>query len=305
MANAWVAAALEVALALRVEPAQQYAGYFEQRSLAARDELGAAQQRLAAFQREHGIVVTEDRIDLEQTRLAELANTLSSLEQQRADSGSRQRQAGGRDADAMPEVLANNAVAQLKAELGRTEAQLGQLATRLGDQHPQLQALRAQRDELVERLQAETRRVAGSITVVDRINQQREAGARAALEAQRQRVLALKTLRDESQLLLREVEQAQRAYDSLQQRQAQAELEGGVTRAPMSLLSPATEPARASAPRWPVLAALAAVLGVLAMTGGLALAEVRRRRVRTEADLVQDLGVPLLGNLSRLDPRGA
>lgn len=305
MANAWVAASLAVAVELRVEPARQYARYFESRSRAARDALEAAQQRLADFQREHGIVVAGDRIDLEQTRLAELARQLASLEQQRLDSGSRQRQADGRDAEALPEVLTNPAIAQLKAELGRTEAQLGQLATRVGEQHPQWQALSAQRDELRERLRAETRRVAGGVAVVDRINQQREAGMSAALQAQRERVMALKSQRDESQLLLREVEQAQRDYDALLQRQSQAELEGGVTRAPMSLLSAAAEPTRASAPRWPVLAALAALLGVLAAAGGVGLAEARSRRVRTDNDLVRDLGVPLLGSLSRLDTRGA
>jgi chain length determinant protein EpsF len=305
MANAWVQASLAVALELRVEPARQYAGYFEQRSQAARAGLEAAQQRLVAFQREHGIVVADDRIDLEQTRLAELGSQLASLQQQRVDSGSRQRQADGRDAEALPEVLTNPAIAQLKAELGRTEAQLGQLATRLGESHPQLQALTAQRDEQRERLRAETRRVAGSAVVVDRINQQREAAARDALEAQRERVLALKTRRDEGQLLQREVEQARRAYDALQQRQAQAELEGGVTRAPMSLLSPATAPSRASAPRAPVLAGLATLLGLLVAAGGLGLAERRSRRLRTLDDITRDLGVPLLGSLAPASARGA
>lgn len=301
MANAWVAASVALALELRVEPARQYAGYFEQRARAARDALESAQQRLAAFRREHGIVVADDRIDLEQTRLAELARQVASLQQQRVDSGSRQRQVGARDADSLPEVLNNPAIAELKAELGRAEAQWGQLATRLGEQHPQLTALTAQRDELRARLDAETRRVAGGLGVVERINQQREAQTQAALAAQRARVLGLTSRRDEGLVLQREVDQAQRAYDALMQRQAQAELEGGVTRAPMSVLSPATPPSRPSAPRLPVLAALAGLLGVLVTAAGVGLAESRSRRLRTERDLSQGLGVPLLVSLTRFD----
>lgn len=308
MANAWVAASVAVALELRVEPAQQYAGYFEQRSRAARDALEAAQQRLAAYQREHGILVADDRIDLEQTRLAELARQLASLQSQSVDSSSRERQAqraGGRDAEGLPEVLTNPAVSQIKAELARTEAQIGQLSTRLGEQHPQLTALAAQREELRARLDAETRRIAGGVGLVNRINQQREAETRDALAAQRERVLGLSSRRDEGLVLQREVDQARRAYDALLQRQSQAELEGGVTRAPMSLLSPASPPTRASAPRLPVLAGLALLLGVLAATAGVATAEWRSRRLRTDRDLTHGLGVPLLGTLARLDTRGA
>lgn len=308
MANAWVAASVAVALELRVEPARQYAGYFEERSRAARDELEAAQQRLAEYQRSHGIVVAEDRIDLEQTRLAELTRQLSNLQSQSVDSGSRQRQAlqgGGRDADGLPEVLTNPAISQIKGELARTEAQIGQLATRLGEQHPQLAALAGQRDQLRTRLEAETRRIAGGVGLVNRINQQREAETRAALSAQRDRVLALSSRRDSGLVLQREVDQARRAYDTLQQRQSQAELESGVTRAPMSLLSPATPPTRASAPRPAVLAGLSLLLGLLAMTGGVALMEAKSRRLRTDRDLTQALGVPLLGTLARLDTRGS
>lgn len=305
MANAWVAASVAVALELRVEPARQYAGYFEARSRQARDALEAAQQRLADFQREHGIVLADDRLDLEQTRLAELSRQLASLQSQSVDSSSRQRQAGGRDAEGLPEVLGNAAVSQLKGELARTEAQIGQLSTRLGEQHPQLAALAAQRDELQARLQAETRRIAGGVGLVNRINQQRESETRGALALQRERVLSLKSRRDEGLVLQREVEQAQRAYDALMQRQSQAELEGGVTRAPLTLLSPATPPTRASAPRWPVLAALATLLGVLTAAAGVAVAEGRSRRLRTDSDLIRELGVPLLATLPRMDTRGA
>jgi polysaccharide biosynthesis transport protein len=300
MANAWVAASAAVALDLRVEPARQYAEYFERQSKAAREDLMAAQQRLSAFQRTHGLVLSDERLDLEQMRLADLSRQLGSLQQQSLDSGSRLRQGGGQAAEGLQDVLNNPAIGQLKAELARTEAQLGQLATRLGDNHPQLTALAAQRDELRNRLEAETRRIAGGVGLSNRINQQREAETAAALGAQRERVLSLKSRRDEGQLLLREAEQAQRTYDALLQRRNQSELEGEATRAPMSLLSPAVPPAQASAPRAAVLAALALLLGALVALGGVALAELRWRRLHGEADVVDALGLPVLGRLSNM-----
>jgi polysaccharide biosynthesis transport protein len=305
MANAWVAASVAVALALRVEPARQYAGFFEAQAAAARNTLEAAQARLAEHQRQHGLVVASDRLDLEQARLEDLSRQVALLQQQTVDSASRQRQASGGQAEGLQEVLNNAAVSQLKGELARTEAQLGQLATRLGDQHPQLTALAAQRDELRARLEAETRRVASGLGLANRINQQREAETRAALAAQRERFLALKTQRDEALVLQREVEQAQRSFDSLLQRRSQSELEGGATRAPMSVLSPATAPARAASPQQPVLLALALLLGSVIATAGTLALETRRRRVRSAHDVERELGLPVLGVLSPLHTRGA
>ena len=56
--------------------------------------------------------------------------------------------------------------------------------------------------ELRSRLDAETRRVTGGVGVTNTINRQREAEVRAALEAQRAKVLRLKAVRDEGAVLV-------------------------------------------------------------------------------------------------------
>jgi uncharacterized protein involved in exopolysaccharide biosynthesis len=56
VANAFVQAYIDTTIDLRVEPARQYSGFFNQRAQAAREKLEASQTRLSEYQRARGIV---------------------------------------------------------------------------------------------------------------------------------------------------------------------------------------------------------------------------------------------------------
>ena len=210
LANAFVQAYIDTTLDLRVDPAKQYAGFFDTRAKELRDNLEKAQGRLSAFQNAKGIIATDERFDVENFRLNELSSQLVQLQTMSAESQSRQNNAGGD----MQEVLNNPLIANLKIDLSRNEARLRELNQRLGDNHPQVIEARANINELRSRIGAETQRVMGSVGVANTVNRQREAQVRASLEQQRQKVLQMKALRDEGMVLVRDVENAQRAYDA-------------------------------------------------------------------------------------------
>jgi hypothetical protein len=65
IANAFAQAYIETNIELRVEPAKQYATWFDARSKQLRDGLEAAQAKLSAYQREKGIVALDERLDIE------------------------------------------------------------------------------------------------------------------------------------------------------------------------------------------------------------------------------------------------
>ncbi len=299
VANTLVRAYDRVAIDLRLEPARAYARIFEDRSRAARTALEEAQQRLSAFQKDKGIAVGGERLDIEDARLSDLSAQLTALQALSADSASRSTQAQGLQAERLQEVLGSPAINQIKADKGRAEAQLQQLSTRLGDRHPQVQELRVQLADMQQRLEAETRRVAGGVGLSDRINQQRVAALRAALDKQRDTVLRLRAVRDEALVLQREVEQAQRGYDALQQRWSQAALEGENTRGHVSLLSAAEPPIEPSTPGVLLRLALGLVLGGLLALGAVLALEWRQRRVRSAEDVVHTLQLPLLASMPR------
>jgi polysaccharide biosynthesis transport protein len=295
LANAFVQAYIDTALELRVDPARQYSTFFENRSKDARLALEKAQSRVSDFQREKGIIATDERLDVENARLNELSSQLTQMQAIVADSDSRQAQAQGGQADRMSEVINNPIVSQLRSDINRGEARLQELTTRLGDNHPQVREARANIEQSRQRLETETRRAAGSVTVSGNINRQREAELRGSLEAQRAKVLRMKAVRDDGLVLLRDVENAQRTYDALQQRMTQTSLEGQSTQSNVNVLTEATPPIEPSSPRILLNTLLSVFIGTLLALGLAMVLELIDRRVRNVDDVVAALGLPVLG----------
>lgn len=302
MANAFVSAYVETTLELRVEPAKQYTSFFDDRAKMLRDDLEAAQSKLSAFQKVKGIIATDERIDIENSRLAELSSQLIALQTISAESAGRRRQAQGAG-DTLNDVLNNGLVSSLKGELSRQEAKLEELNARMGPNHPQVVEAKAMAAELRQKVDQETRKVTSSVGVTDDINQSRESQVRASLDAQRTKVLRLKEVRDEQAVLLRDVENAQKNYDSVIARANQTHLESQTTQTNVSVLNLAGEPTEPSSPRILLNSLLAVFVGTLLATATALALEFGDRRVRMPADIAQTLDTPVLGVLASADRR--
>lgn len=129
------------------------------------------------------------------------------------------------------------------------------------------------------------------------INRQREADIRASLDAQRQKVMKLKEARDEAAGLIREVDSAQRAYDSIAARLTQTNLESQSTQSNVTVLTEATAPMRPASPRVGLNTALAFVAGLVLAVGMALLLEMRDRKIRDADDVMALLQIPMLGVL--------
>lgn len=299
MANAFVQAYVDTALALRVNPARQYSGFFDEQVKESREALEKAQSRLSNFQRANGIIATDERMDVETSRLNELSSQLVALQAVAAGSRSRKAQADSAAGERMQEVLSNPVIGHLKAEITRAEVQTQQLTARLGDAHPQVLEARGSLEELRNRLATETRRITGGVAVTSAIDNQREAQLRIQLEAQRAQVLRMKTVRDEGLVLQREVENAQRIYDTIQVRYAQSSLESQTTQSNVNVLTQAMPPLEPSSPRVVLNVLLSVFLGSLLAVGTALLLELMDRRVRSVDDIITALDLPVIGVLPR------
>lgn len=295
LVNAFVQAYIETALDLRVDPAKQYSSFFELRGKEARDSLEKAQSRLSAFQRESGVVMTDERMDVENQRLNELSSQLVLLQSLASEATSRQAQANAGSADKLQEVTNNQVVGQLRADLSRQEARLQELSARLGDRNPQVIELQANIGELRQRIDGEIKRLSAGVGISGSISRQREAQTRAELDAQRNKVLRMKQVRDEGTMILRDVENAQRAYDAVVQRFTQTNLESQATLSNVSVLTTAVPPLEHSSPKVFLNSALALFVGLLLASGAVLAAEFADRRVRSTGDITALVGVPVIG----------
>jgi chain length determinant protein EpsF len=294
VANAFVQAYMDTSLELRVDPARQYSSFFVTRAKEARAALEAAQTKLSAYQQSAGIVASDERLDVENARLAELSTQLVSMQALAAESGSRTAQAVT-SAERLPEVLNNPLIGSLKAELARNEARMKELSARLGDNHPNVQELRASIVETRDRIEQEVKRISGSIGVNNSVNRAREADVRGALSAQREKVLKLKAARDELNVMQKDVENAQRAYDAVTMRLNQTSLESQTTQSNISVLTTAVAPLQHSAPKLLLNLVLAVLVGGLLAVGAATGAERLDRRLRCREDVEAALGLPVVG----------
>jgi len=297
IANAFAQAYLDTSVELKVGPAKQYANWFDERSRELRSDLEAKQQRLSDFQKQAEITATDSKLDIESARLAELSSQLTSIQAQRQDSQSRQRQVQG-DNETLPEVLQSPAIAGLKASLAIDEAKLKNIATNLGTNHPEYQATEAEIASLRDRIAQETAKVVSSMGNVTQSNLRRESDLRAALEAQKQRVLALKHNRDELDVLQNDVNSAQKNLDTVTERLSQSSLESQIQQANVQTLTIATEPLRPSSPKVILVVATGILAGLVLGAGAVLLLEMISPRIRSEDELDKLLSVPLLGRIS-------
>jgi chain length determinant protein EpsF len=296
MANAYAKSYIDSTVQIKVDPARQYADFFEERAQAAREKLEKARERLASAQREKGIVVTDERLDVETARLAELSSQVNTLRAIRSETNSRRAQANS-NPDQLSDVLSNPVVASLKTEQGRLEARLRELNERYGDAHPQVIETRATIDGLRAQIRAETGRVTGAVRGGEAMASQRETEAVTAFEAQRQRLLKLKEARTDLQVMEREVDTAQRIYDSIQERLSQTNLESKTSQSGIYQLSQATEPTSPTSPRVFLNTAVSLVLGTLLALMAALTVELFDRRVRSPLDIPQALEIPVIGVL--------
>jgi polysaccharide biosynthesis transport protein len=294
VANTFAQAYIETNIELKVEPARQYAGWFEGRSKELRGNLEKAQARLIAYQQEHGIVASDERLDTETIKLNELQGQLVLVLSQNADSSSKRASGGG---DTLPEVMQSGVVQQLKSDIARNEAKLQDMAGNLGANHPQYQRAESELAMLKQKLAEETRRVSSAIDTAGRISKGKEGEIRASIETVKKRILDLKKGRGEIGVLMQEVETAQKAYDAVSLRVNQSNLESQTQQTNVAVLSPAVEPVDPSFPKLFLNIALAIFLGTMLGIGAALLRELVDRRIRSREDIEQMLNLNVLAEL--------
>lgn len=293
VANAFARAYIETTIDLKVDPARQYAQWFDGQTKDLRDKLQLAQSKLSEYEQVNGVLAGDGRFDIENQHLAELNSQLATAQGQRADSGARQSQINA--AESVPEVMANGLISSLKADVARSEAQRSQLLGKLGENHPQVLQLSEEIAELRRRVEAETQRVLSSLGTSSRVSAARVSEISAAIDRQKARVLELKAHYDKLSVLQRDIESAQKAYDFVMQSFAQKNLESQAQQANISVLTPAEPPLQPSSPRILLNMVIAVFLGSLLGVGLALVLELVDQRVRGSEDLSQFVGIPVLG----------
>jgi len=307
IANAFAKAYVNTMLELRVEPTREAAAWFDEQLKSLRANLEDAQAKLTDYHRQHGIVSDDERVDVDNTRLGVLSEQVLRAQEQTLQWNTREQQARkflepGGSPDRLPDVLDNPFIQRLKTDLLQGEAKLQELATQYGSNYPQYQRRLSENRSLREKLDAEMRKIVAGIESSARQSRQREAELRRALAAQHARVLGLKENRNELTVLKRNMESAERTYDTAMQRFVVSQVDSRASQTNVTVLSPAVVPLKPSRPNIILNLALSWVVGTILGIGVVILMETFDRRVRSRGDFDNAWSVPLLGVLNAWRP---
>jgi chain length determinant protein EpsF len=307
VANAFAKAYIDTMLELRVQPTRAAAVWFDEQLKSLRANLEDAQARLTDYQRRQGIISDDERLDIDSTRVGVLSEQVLRAQEQTFQWNTKEQQAlsllkQDGSLDRLPEVLDNPYIQKLKTDLQQGEVKLQELAAQYGSNYPQYQRQVSEIRGLREKLDAEMRKIVAGIESSARQNRQREAELRKALAAQRARLLELKESRNEFTVLKRNVESAERAYDTAMQRFVVNQVESRASQTNVSVLNAAVPPGQPSHPKIVLNVALSLVVGTMLGLGFVIFMETFDRRVRSFNDL--ELDVPLIAVLNTWRPAG-
>ena len=300
VANAFTQAYIDVNLDLRLAPAKQYATFFYEQTKAARTRLEAAQKALSKYQQANGITSVDEKVDFETAKLNETSSQLTAVQGLTTDSQSKR---GSSNADTVSEVMQSPLINGLKADIARLEAKLTESSGNLGKNHPQTQRGEAELATLKAQLAQETRKITSSIETTYQVSKQREQQLQGALAGQKSRVLQLNKQRDDLNVLRRDIESAQRAFEVVSQRASQTSIESQTTQTNIAVLNAASAPPAPSKPKVFLNILVSIFLGTLLGIGLALVLELANRRVRSAADLADGLNMPLLGSIAHTGAR--
>ena len=292
--NAFAQAYLDTNLSLKTEPARLYATWFDEQTKVSRAKLEDAQARLSDYQQKAGIVSSDERVDYETTKLAQISTQLTAVQGETTDSQSKRNARG----DTVAEVMQSTLINGLKADIARLEARVSENNVNLGVNHPSRQRAEAELASLRSRLASESNRISASIETAYKVGKDRERELQASVNAQKTRVLALNKQRDELNVYRRDVEAAQRAYETVSQSASQTRLQSLTNQTNVVRLNTALAPIDPSSPKLPLNLLIAAFVGTLLGVGYAMVLELMNRRVRSSEDLVQMLDLPVLARIS-------
>ena len=305
VANGVAESFINTSLQRRYE-ASAYARKFLERQIAkTRGDLEKSERSLVAYAQAEGIINTATGADGKAANSdagSPQGESLIALNKALADATARRVAAEGAYRGALAsgpttEVTASTQV--LRQQRAALEADYQQKRTFMKPDHPDMQSIRAQIDELDKQIARESSQMSASRNNTLLQEYRAASSAEAALQS---RVAGLKgavlNLRGRSiqyNILQREVDTNRSLYDALLQRYKEIGVAGGVGSAPVSIVDRADTPASPYKPNLLLNLLLGIAGGLLAGIGAAVGLEFVNDTIKTREDVRNKLGVACLG----------
>jgi uncharacterized protein involved in exopolysaccharide biosynthesis len=269
VADAVRKAYMDSSLQARQEAARRNADWYDAQAAKAKANLMQAESIEAAYERENGVLLQDNKVDVDSARLAALVSQ-----------------------GTMPAVAAPTTVGQTPSaiQLAQLDAEISQAKKTLGPNHPQLQEMEKRRQVLAVQADQERKALTANAGAVQGASRATEG----LVEAQKSKVMANREKVEKLRLLQDEVDLRSDQYNKAEARAAELRQEADVAETEVTPLGNAVTPQKPSFPNVPLILAGSVVAGAgLGLVIGIFL-ELIGRKVRSPEDLRNAAEAPVL-----------
>jgi succinoglycan biosynthesis transport protein ExoP len=254
-----------------------------------------ADEILQAFGSKHDIISLEEKENLTMQRLAELNETLAKAESERMAKEALYLQTQERHFDALPSILGNKLIQELKQTNIQLEAQYMKLGEKNKPDYPEMRRLKNQIETMQKRLQAEIQKIITGIKIEYDSSLRKESLLRAVFEEQKAKAMEMKQKAIQYNILKRESDTNKELYKGLLQRMKEAGISAGITASNIQVVDQAELPARPYRPNKQLNLLLASVIGLFLGVGMAFFVEYLDNTVKTSEDVEEAAGLPSFG----------
>ncbi|HEX6660799.1 MAG TPA: polysaccharide biosynthesis tyrosine autokinase [Sphingomicrobium sp.] len=313
VANGIAESFINTSLQRRYE-ASAYARKFLERQIAkTRGDLEKSERSLVAYAQAEGIIntaVSADGKPAYSDAGSPQGESLVALNKALADATARRVSAEGAYRGALAagpttEVTASTQV--LRQQRAALEADYQQKRTFMKPDHPEMQSLRAQINELDKQIGRESSQMSASRNNTLLQEYRAASSAEAALQSKvaglKGAVLNLRGRSIQYNILQREVDTNRSLYDALLQRYKEIGVAGGIGSAPVSIVDRADTPVSPYKPKLLLNLLLGIVGGLLAGVGAAVGLEFVNDTIKTREDVRNKLGLACLGAVPKTGAR--
>lgn len=260
-----------------------------------RAKLQNSEDQLVAYGRASDLMFTGDKESAAEEKLKEIQASMSEAESDRIAKQSAYRIATETAPNTVPQVIDNARLNELQAQLAELHRQLAELESQYTPEHPKVQQVQAQIDELESMFQTERSNVLTRIRSEYQAALMRENMLGAAYRQQAQVVSEQTQKTINYNILEREVETNRQLYDSLLQKAREADIETAMRGSNARIIDPAEPTNVPSKPNylWNVL--LGAMAGLMFGVAWVVGHESFDRSFKSPGDSTRHLKLPELG----------
>ena len=300
--NAMLDAFIDDNIRSRYEAANRAAKFLSGQLSELRSAVEESQQKLVAYERQHNIVMVDEKQNVVTSKLDDLNKQLTAAEEDRMAKEASYQAISAGNVDGLAESKSGEALQSLHLREAELKNEYAQATTSYGPNHPKVLELTNRLQAMDASIQVELKRLQGRAVLEYQVALRREQKLRVAFEAQKTEANRLNESAIQYGLLKRESEANRQLYDNLEERMKEAGVAAGLRSSNIRLIDPAEPTGSPVSPNFVRTWYIGLFLGFLMSAAIIGIREGMDRALRDPAEVESFTAMPSLAIIPQHRP---